>query len=47
MGILNFNVKVLANKKSLYKFSADAYVDGIVMATSEFSAMLVDQEKAL
>tara|TARA_B110000091_G_scaffold213109_1_gene261559 strand:- start:854 stop:1333 length:480 start_codon:yes stop_codon:yes gene_type:complete len=45
--ILNLNVNVLANKKSLYKFSADAYVDGSLMATSEFSAMLVNQEKAL
>ena len=44
---LNLNVNVLANKKSLYKFSADAYVDGSLMATSEFSAMLVNQEKAL
>ncbi len=44
---LNLNVNVLANKKSLYKFSADAYVDGFLMATSEFSAMLVNQEKAL
>ncbi|MDB9771918.1 3-hydroxyacyl-ACP dehydratase FabZ [Alphaproteobacteria bacterium] len=45
--ILNLNINVLANKKSLYKFSADAYVDGSLMATSEFSAMLVNQEKAL
>ena len=45
--ILNLNVNVLANKKSLYKFSADAYVDGSLMATSEFSAMLVNQEKVL
>ena len=45
--ILNLNVNLLANKKSLYKFSADAYVDGSLMATSEFSAMLVNQEKAL
>ena len=45
--ILNLNINVLANKKSLYKFSADAYVDGSLMATSEFSAMLVNQEKVL
>jgi 3-hydroxyacyl-[acyl-carrier-protein] dehydratase len=45
--ILNLNVNLLANKKSLYKFSADAYVDGSLMATSEFSAMLVNQEKLL
>ena len=43
---LNLNVKILANKKTLYKFSAEAIVDEIIMATSEFSAMLVDQEKA-
>ena len=43
---LNLKVNILANKKTLYKFNAQAFVDDIVMATSDFSAMLVDQEKA-
>ena len=43
---LNLNVNILANKKTLYKFNAEAFVDGSIMATSQFSAMLVDQEKA-
>ena len=44
--ILTLKVNILANKKTLYKFNAQASVDDIVMATSDFSAMLVDQEKA-
>ena len=44
---LNLKVNILAYKKTLYKFNAQAFVDDIVMATSDFSAMLVDQEKAL
>jgi len=43
---LNLKVNILAYKKTLYKFNAQALVDDVVMATSEFSAMLVDQEKA-
>ena len=44
---LSLNVNVLASKRTLYKFSAEALVDNTIMATSEFSAMLVNQEKAL
>ena len=44
--ILNLKVNIVANKKTLYKFNAQAFVDDIIMATSDFSAMLVDQEKA-
>ena len=44
---LYLKVNVLANKKNFYKFNAEAFVDDILMATSHFSAMLVDQEKAL
>ena len=44
--ILNINVKVVANKRKLYKFNAQAFVDDTIMANSDFSAMLVDQEKA-
>ena len=43
---LELNVRILANKKTLYKFNAEAFVDGTIMATSYFSAMLVDQGKA-
>ena len=43
---LILKVNILATKKTLYKFSAEAFVDDIVMASSDFSAMLVDQKKA-
>ena len=43
---LILKVNILATKKTLYKFSAEAFVDDLVMASSDFSAMLVDQEKA-
>ena len=43
---LELNINILANKKSLYKFSANACVDDVTVATSEFSAMLVNQDKA-
>ena len=43
---LELNVNILANKKTLYKFSSNACVDNITVATSEFSAMLVHKEKA-
>jgi hypothetical protein len=39
-------VNIVANKKTLYKFNAQAFVDDTLMAISDFSAMLVDQEKA-
>ena len=45
--VLKLNVNVIANKRTLYKFNAEALVDNDVMATSDFSAMLVNQEKAL
>ena len=43
---LILKVNILATKKTLYKFSAEAFVDDVVIANSDFSAMLVDQEKA-
>ena len=43
---LELNVNILANKKTLYKFSANACVDSTIVATSEFSAMLVHEDKA-
>ena len=38
--ILKLNVKVISNKKNFYKFSATAKVENVVVALSEFSAML-------
>jgi 3-hydroxyacyl-[acyl-carrier-protein] dehydratase len=45
--ILNLKINIVTNKRSLYKFNGEAYVEGILVASSVFSAMLVDQEKAL
>ncbi len=44
--LLELNVNILASKKTLYKFSGNACVDNVIVATSEFSAMLVNQDKA-
>ena len=38
--ILKLNVKVLSNRKNFYKFSATANVEDVLVASSEFSAML-------
>ena len=45
--ILNLKINIVTNKRSLYKFTGEAYVEDILVASSDFSAMLVDQEKAL
>ena len=45
--ILNLKINVVTNKRSLYKFNGKAFIDDALVASSEFSAMLVDQEKAL
>ena len=45
--ILNLKIKVITKKKSLYKFIGEAFVYDKLISFSEFSAMLVDQEKAL
>ena len=44
--ILKLKINLLTNKRSLYKFSGEAYVDNNLVASSDFSAMLVDQDKA-
>jgi 3-hydroxyacyl-[acyl-carrier-protein] dehydratase len=44
--ILYVKVNILTNKRHLYKFNGEAFVDDIVVATSDFSAMLVNQDKA-
>ena len=43
---LELNINILASKKTLYKFIADACVDNVTVATAEFSAMLVHEDKA-
>jgi 3-hydroxyacyl-[acyl-carrier-protein] dehydratase len=45
--VLSLKVNLVTNKRSLYKFTGDAFVDDVLVASSEFSAMLVDQSKAL
>ena len=44
--ILYLKINLVTNKRSLYKFSGEAYVENNLVASSEFSAMLVDQDKA-
>ena len=43
---LFFKIKLITSKRSLYKFNGEAFVGNILVASSEFSAMLVDKEKA-
>ena len=38
--ILKLKVKVISNKKKFYKFTATAHTEDLLMATSNFSAML-------
>ena len=38
--ILKLKVKVKSNRKNFYKFSATAYIEDVLVATSNFSAML-------
>ena len=39
-------INLISHKRSLYKFSAEAFIQNKLVASSEFSAMLVNQEKA-
>ncbi len=43
---LFFKIYLITSKRSLYKFKGDAFVGEKLVASSEFSAMLVDKEKA-
>jgi 3-hydroxyacyl-[acyl-carrier-protein] dehydratase len=43
---LIFKIKLMTSKRSLYKFNGEAFVRDRLVASSEFSAMLVDKEKA-
>ena len=38
--ILKLKLKVKSNKRNYYKFSANAYIEDVLVATSNFSAML-------
>ena len=38
--ILKLKVKVISNRKNFYKFSANANIEDVLVATSNFSAML-------
>ena len=38
--ILKLKVKVISNRKNFYKFSGTAYVEDVLVAASNFSAML-------
>ena len=44
--ILYYKIYLITSKKSLYKFRGEAFVEEKLVASSEFSAMLVDKEKA-
>ena len=43
---LIFKVYLITSKRSLYKFRGEAFVEETLVASTEFSAMLVDKEKA-
>ena len=43
---LFLKIKLISNKRSLYKFNGEAFIQNQLVASSEFSAMLVHQEKA-
>ena len=38
-------INLISNKRSLYKFNGKAFVQNNLVASSDFSAMLVNQEK--
>ena len=43
---LTLKINLISNKRSLYKFNGEAFVQNKLVASSEFSAMLVNEEKA-
>ena len=43
---LILKINLISNKRSLYKFNGEAFVQKKLVASSEFSAMLVEEEKA-
>ena len=43
---LLLKINLITNKRTLYKFNGEAFVQNQLVASSEFSAMLVNQGKA-
>ena len=43
---LTLKINIISNKRSFYKFNGEAFVQNKLVAFSEFSAMLVNEEKA-
>ncbi len=43
---LFFKINLITSKRSLYKFNGEAFVGENLVASSDFSAMLVNKEKA-
>ena len=43
---LVLKINLISNKRSLYKFNGEAFIQNKLVAFSEFSAMLVNEEKA-
>ena len=43
---LILKINLISNKRSFYKFNGEAFIQNKLVASSEFSAMLVNQEKA-
>ena len=43
---LFLKINLISRKRTLYKFNGEAFVQNQLVASSEFSAMLVNQEKA-
>ena len=43
---LVLKINLISNKRSLYKFNGEAFIQDKLVASSEFSAMLVNEEKA-
>ena len=43
---LVLKINLISNKRSLYKFNGEAFIQNKLVASSEFSAMLVNEEKS-
>ena len=43
---LILKINLISNKRSLYKFNGEAFVQNKLVTSSEFSAMIVNEEKA-
>ena len=43
--IINLNVKVIQNRRNIWKFKGEAFVRGDLVSESEFTAMMVPAEQ--